>query len=263
LISRRAAGENTRVNPNEQTATDKLAGALASSRRIAAALLVTAATAATTALAGCAEEPKAPLKMTPAMTPPVLVSGSVPEYTPEAIAQRVEGRVAAECVITEEGAVTQCRIVQSLPPMDQAVLRALATWRCNPARLDGEPVAVEHVFALRLALPRPAWSAPPPGVIPFHEGMTRPTLISGLDPVYTKEALEHRIQGDFRAKCVLSKEGAVTNCLVERSMPFMDQSILDALMSRRYTPATFNGVPVSVTYTFNVRLVLPRRPIPD
>jgi TonB family protein len=223
----------------------------------AAALLLAAS------IAGCAEEPRAPLKMAPGMTPPVLVSGKVPEYTPEALAQKVEGPVAAECVITEEGAVTRCRIVRSLPPMDQAVLNALATWRCNPARLEGAPVAVEHVFTLRLALPRPPGSAPPPGVIPFHEGMTRPTLIVGRDPVYTKEALENRIQGHFKAKCVVSREGEVTNCIVEKSLPLMDQPILDALMSRRYTPATFNGVPVSVTYTFNVKVVLPRRPIPD
>lgn len=214
-------------------------------------------------LAACAEEARGPVRETPDVTPPVLVSGSVPEYTPEALALRVEGPVAAECLITEEGAVTNCHIVQSLPPMDDAVLRAVSTWRCSPARKDGEPVAVMHMFRLRLAMPRPAGSAPPPGVIPYHAGMTPPVMLSGKEPVFPKEALERRVRGDVIVKCVITTEGAVTNCAVEKSLPIVTQAVLDALMTRRYTPVTFNGVPMSVSYVFQVSVEPPRYPLPE
>jgi TonB family protein len=192
------------------------------------------------------------------MTPPTLTAGKVPEYTPEAIAAGVEGPVAARCVITEEGSVTNCQIVQSLPLMDKAVIDALSTWRCNPARRGGDPVAVEHVFNLRLKLPRPP-NAPPDsdGIMPFSDAtMTRPKMLSGKDPVFTKEAHDKGIRGRFVARCVVTKEGAVTNCLVLKSLPYMDQAILDALMSRRYAPATMNGEPVAVRYVFNVDMHL-------
>jgi TonB family protein len=211
---------------------------------------------------GCANasEPKAPIKLTPDMTPPTLTAGKVPEYTPEAIAEGVEGPVAARCVITEDGRVTNCQIVQSLPHMDKAVIDALSTWRCNPARRNGDPVAVEHIFNLKLKLPRPP-NAPPPesdGIMPFSDAtMTRPIMLSGRDPLYTKDALENRIQGKFIARCVITTEGAVTNCLVLKSLPYMDQAILDALMSRKYKPATMNGAPVAVRYVFNVQTFVP------
>lgn len=224
----------------------------------AAALSLAALTAASFAL-GCANEPKAPIRLTPEMTPPTLTAGKVPEYTPEAIAEGVEGPVAARCVITEEGRVTNCQIIQSIPHMDKAVIDALSTWRCNPARRGLEPVAVEHVFNLRLKLPRPP-NAPPDndGIMPFSDAtMTKPKMLSGQDPVYTKDALDNRIQGTFLARCVITKEGAVTNCLVLKSLPYMDQAILDALMSRRYAPATMSGAPIAVRYVFNVQTRLP------
>ncbi len=197
------------------------------------------------------------------MTPPVLVSGNVPEYTPDALAKKVEGPVAAECIITDEGAVTNCRITQSLPPMDEAVLAALATWRCSPAWKDGEPVAVLHTFRLRLALPRAPGAASPAGVIPYHDGMTPPRLIIGHDPIFPKEAFERRIQGDVLVKCVITKEGGVTNCVVIQFLPLVTQAVLDAVMTRRYTPVTEDGTPVSVSYVFSIHVAPPRYPAPE
>jgi TonB family protein len=193
---------------------------------------------------------------------PVLVSGAVPEYTKEALENRVEGNVAAKCLITATGEVTGCRIVRSLPLMDQAVLDAIATWRCKPALRRGEPVAVEHVFNLRLVLPRDSAesNAAAANTINFDgKTMTRPRLVVGKDPIYTEEALRNRVQGMFAARCVITAEGEVRNCLVLKSIPLMNDAILDALMQRRYTPALLDGQPVNVRYVFNVKLVLPHR----
>lgn len=42
-----------------------------------------------------------------------------------------------------------------------------------------------------------------------------------------------------------------------RGLPHMDAAVLDALTSRHYRPVSFQGQPVSVSYTFHVRLELP------
>jgi protein TonB len=100
---------------------------------------------------------------------------------------------------------------------------------------------------------------PQNSVIPFGAGMNRPSMTSGRDPIYTKEALAARVEGLMIVRCTINITGAITNCRVIKELPHMKQAVLDALYSRRYTPVTFNGQPVNVDYVFNIKLVLPTR----
>lgn len=97
-------------------------------------------------------------------------------------------------------------------------------------------------------------------VIPFGAGMSRPSMISGRDPMYTKEALANRVEGLIIARCVITSEGSVTHCRIIKSLPHMNAEVLAALQSRRYTPVLFRGRPVAVDYVFNIRLALPKPP---
>jgi TonB family protein len=94
-------------------------------------------------------------------------------------------------------------------------------------------------------------------VMQFKEGMTRPELLSGEDPVYTKEALEERVQGLAIIKCVITAEGTVTSCRIIKPLVHMEQSLLKALESRRYKPVLYKGKPIAVDYVFNIKLTLP------
>ena len=95
-------------------------------------------------------------------------------------------------------------------------------------------------------------------VLPFGAGMTRPEKIGGPSPQYTREALEARVQGLMIVKCVITTEGKVEKCRIIKPLPHMEQSVLDALYAQRYKPVTFQGRPVQVDYTFNIKLSLPR-----
>jgi protein TonB len=104
-------------------------------------------------------------------------------------------------------------------------------------------------------------NAPPPpqqGPVEFNDTMTPPAKLSGPDPEYTQKALDHEVQGLMRVKCIVTTDGVVRNCHVVQSLPFMDRAVLDALERRRYKPAMFQGKPIDVNYTFNIRLNLPR-----
>jgi protein TonB len=59
-------------------------------------------------------------------------------------------------------------------------------------------------------------------------------------------------------RCVVSSDGTVHDCKVLKGLPFMDRSVTYALERRRYQPATLQGKPLDVYYTFNVRLALPK-----
>jgi TonB family protein len=94
-------------------------------------------------------------------------------------------------------------------------------------------------------------------VLPFGQEMTRPTLISGSPISYPREAIVANISGTIVAKCTITTEGAVHNCRIVRSLPFLDKPALEMLATRRYMPATSQGQPVSVDYVINLRVAPP------
>ena len=87
------------------------------------------------------------------MNPPHLISGPEPVYPRAAREARVEGTLLAKCVITTEGSLQSCRIMKSLPFLDEPVLAALAQRRYAPVMFQGHPVNVEYVISLRFELP--------------------------------------------------------------------------------------------------------------
>ncbi|WP_164017149.1 energy transducer TonB [Pyxidicoccus trucidator] len=95
-------------------------------------------------------------------------------------------------------------------------------------------------------------------VLQFGQGMTPPVLMGGTPIDYTPAARAARVEGTLIAKCVVTVEGRVRDCRLIKGLPHMDESVVDALESRRYRPVTYQGRAVSVSYVFTVRLSLPR-----
>jgi protein TonB len=94
-----------------------------------------------------------PVEFSNELTPPVLISGPSPEYTPAALERRVEGTMAIRCVITVAGTVHGCRVIKSLPFMDRAAIAALERRKYKPALRGGQPVDVYYTFTLTFVLP--------------------------------------------------------------------------------------------------------------
>jgi TonB family protein len=87
------------------------------------------------------------------MTPPQMISGPAPEYTPEAVDRGVQGNMEVRCVITAEGHVRACKVLKGLPLMNGAVTQALEKRLYRPAAAQGKAVDVYYTFNLRLTLP--------------------------------------------------------------------------------------------------------------
>ena len=89
----------------------------------------------------------------PPGTLPTKISGPEISYTAPALDHEVEGIMRVACIVTKDGEVDRCRVLNGLPYMDVAVLHALKNRRYAPARLaDGRPVETEYVFVVRLFL---------------------------------------------------------------------------------------------------------------
>lgn len=102
-------------------------------------------------LDGTASPSSEPVPFEPAgMTRPQKVSGREPQLTPEARAERVRGTALVRCVVTREGRVTHCRLLNGLPYMDEELLEAVSTWRVTPAMAQGTPLDVDYTFVVRI-----------------------------------------------------------------------------------------------------------------
>jgi protein TonB len=95
-------------------------------------------------------------------------------------------------------------------------------------------------------------------VLPFMDGMTRPTLLSKVDPQYTSEARNAGTAGTILTKCVITTSGALQKCRIMKGIPLMDQQVLSALSQWKYTPVLYQGKPTAVEYLIPVRLVAPQ-----
>jgi protein TonB len=76
----------------------------------------------------------------------------VPRMPEAASAAGVQGVVIVEVVIDESGAVTQPRILRSIPLLDDAALDAVREWRFDPTIVDGRAVPVRMTLSVNFTL---------------------------------------------------------------------------------------------------------------
>lgn len=95
------------------------------------------------------------------------------------------------------------------------------------------------------------------GALPLSGDIAPPVKIYAPQPLYTEEARRAGIQGVVILEAVVDAQGQVQNVKVLKGLPMgLDQSAVDAVMSWRYDPATQNGQPVPVYFTFTISFSL-------
>jgi TonB family protein len=81
-------------------------------------------------------------------------------------------------------------------------------------------------------------------------GVTPPTLLKEVKPVYTVEALRQRIQGTVMLEVVVTREGMPGDIRVTRSLdPGLDVEAVRATRQWLFTPGRLGGTPVDVLVT--------------
>lgn len=95
---------------------------------------------------------RTPLRVGGTIGPPTKVYDVKPIYPAEALAAKVSGVVIIETTIAPDGAVSDARLLRSVPLLDQAALDAVRQWRYTPTLLNGEPVPIVMTCTVNFTL---------------------------------------------------------------------------------------------------------------
>lgn len=79
------------------------------------------------------------------VTLPAILKSAKPNYTHEAMQQRIEGTVTLDTVVRADGGVGDVTVVKSLDSvygLDNEAVKAVKQWAFKPGTKDGKPVAV-------------------------------------------------------------------------------------------------------------------------
>lgn len=88
-----------------------------------------------------------------------------------------------------------------------------------------------------------------------------PSVISRVEPQYSDEARQARIQGSVTLEAIVRKDGTVEILRVVQSLdPTLDQNAIEALQQWRFRPGMKDGQPVDVALNIVVNFNLGSRP---
>jgi len=110
-----------------------------------------------------------------------------------------------------------------------------------------------------------ASSAPPPlpmpGSLRVGGNVQAKRIISRVQPVYPKEALQERISGTVRLHVLIAKDGTVEQVEVVSGHPLLQQAAADAVRQWHYQPTFLNGEPLKIDTTVDVIFALNAAPV--
>ena len=76
-----------------------------------------------------------------------------PKYTPDAMREKVQGRVKLQVVVQTDGTVGRARVLEGLhEQLDATAITAAKQWLFTPGQLKGEPVPVAMELMLEFRL---------------------------------------------------------------------------------------------------------------
>jgi len=105
-------------------------------------------------LLGSAEAGGKPVKVSGDVKAPKGISTPAPAYPEAAKASKAEGKTVLDCVIDEQGKVTQAKVSKSSgnPDLDKSAEETVKAWTFQPATLKGKPVAVSYTLTINFTL---------------------------------------------------------------------------------------------------------------
>ena len=101
---------------------------------------------------GTFDNPKAPAAVGGDVQQARLIRSVSPEYPALAKSAGVGGNVVLDAVIDPAGDVTAVRVIAGPLQLRQAAVEALHRWKYEPARLDGQPVAMNIRVTLKFQI---------------------------------------------------------------------------------------------------------------
>ncbi len=99
------------------------------------------------------ENPKAPLPVGGAVSPPERISSVSIQYPEKARKARITGTVIIRAIIDEQGNVASTEVLKGLPlGLDRAAEESVRQWKFTPAMQNGKPVKVYYTLTVECRL---------------------------------------------------------------------------------------------------------------
>jgi TonB family protein len=143
-----------------------------------------------------------------------------------------------------------------LAPLEVSFGRHLVRMEASgrePVSADFEVTSTHPLKVLAFTLPPARSSALPlqPGqFVPFGPGVVPPRRLEGQLPVYPEAARERAMEGSPVVEIWIDEHGHVNDvAIVESAGGLLDGAVLEAVAGWRFSPATLQGIPVSVRLT--------------
>jgi TonB family protein len=76
-----------------------------------------------------------------------------PVYPPQAMTQRLQGRVVLSAIVGEDGSIGDVKVVEGAPALAEAAVVAVKSWRYQPFLLNGKPIERETKIIFDFKLP--------------------------------------------------------------------------------------------------------------
>lgn len=177
-------------------------------------------------------------------TAPRLISKIEPQYTEEARRAGISTVILCALVVSAEGVPEDIQVLRGAGfGLDENAVKAVSTWRFEPAKKDGAPVRYPARVEVSFRLP---WSS--------HErqnarlnfslptGVVRPELMAGHMPENSKDS-----NGRMRIALTVGTDGATQDLSVlETTSPEWSERAVHEMGKWRFRPAAQNGQSVAV-----------------
>jgi TonB family protein len=119
--------------------------------------------------------------------------------------------------------------------------------------IAGASWASVSAMPLREAAAQPAADEKP---IKASQADRLPRVITEVKPVYPKDALLAKAQGELEVEAHVAKDGSVMATRITKSIPALDKAATDAIRQWKFEPSTVKGKPVEVLCRITVRFAL-------
>lgn len=189
-------------------------------------------------------------------------------YSPEALENRVEGRVVLELSVDEDGRVYDALVISGPQQLRRTALMSVLHWRYSQAISLPTKLAVTIRFDLptHTAQMLPADGAEAAGAasdagaepkrIRLSGKVQQPRLLRQVRPEYPALAKQAQVEGLVVLDVSISPAGDVEDIDVESGHPLLIPAAVNAVKHWRYRPVLLNGVPVAVETEVEITFAL-------
>jgi TonB family protein len=177
-------------------------------------------------------------------------------YPPQALAQKMQGKVGAKFLVSPSGDVEYVDVPKDQPLLDVAAQDAIVKWRFKPVLKDGKAVAVissaNFVFVLGpdgqpKDVAHTIGSASIfPARVQLSKDAAKSTLVHRVPVSYPQSAMAMKLQGTVVLEARIDKDGNVADVKPVSGPNLLTKPAMDAVKQWRYKPYLLMGQPVEV-----------------